>query len=321
MRGTRRPGGDAKQRGDEERETRALLSRAEAEAEAELGLPIPRGVWEYIHSTFGGKFTDREEAEGYAAFIPQYVGLIAAWNRCTASRPARKKLAAGKCGPPTPKALARNLELVWFVTERVIPFLALRQGRFQTDFRRGPRAPGRAGPWDQLCDEWNQMHPRIADQKGSGETLRREYRDAVVNEHVTRALLEDLKWRQAKAVLQRLCFMAPGAPPASVGNACILDLPIIKATEPDDLRQALARADGNPLEALRLLGATEDELQRHADDVRTYLREHATLEDRLAYATLSPEVAERPLLAPIEGRPRVALCAVCVMQPRSSAGP
>jgi hypothetical protein len=299
-------------RRDEEREILAVLGKAKKAAEAQLGMAIPRPVWEMMKKMFGGGLTDREEAEGFAEFVSQYVEVLAAWE----SSRTRRAVPAAKHKRPSPRALERNIELVLFITERVIPFVALREGHFHTAFRRGPRLAGQAGPWEELCEEWNRLHPRVSEQKGSGETLRREYLAAIRNGYITSALLEKLRWRQARAVLQRLCVMAPSAPPASVGNACILDLPTVKASRPEQLQDAMERANRNPLEALRILGATEDELRAHADAVRTYLREHATLEDRLARATLDAEVAQRPLLGDVEERPEVTLCACCLMPDR-----
>jgi hypothetical protein len=68
-----------------------------------------------------------------------------------------------------------NLELAWFVVERIIPFAQLLQG----DLMPGRHLPTQRPLWDLLYDEWNRTHPHPLEQKNSGETLSREYRRAV----------------------------------------------------------------------------------------------------------------------------------------------
>jgi len=87
-----------------------------------------------------------------------------------------------------PGALARNLELAWFVVERVIPFDELLHGRVKL----GPR--NRHGiPWDALANEWNALSPDPGRHFSSGRTLSRGYYRAVANSHLVGDLLDELK--------------------------------------------------------------------------------------------------------------------------------
>ncbi|MFB3881003.1 MAG: hypothetical protein ACE149_07050 [Armatimonadota bacterium] len=297
---------------NEECEIRSILNKARDLAGKQLGRPMPRAVWEYIVSTFGGDLTGREEAEGFADFVPQYVGLLQAFCDSTDVRSGKRKTRQAVDQSPTSKALARKLELIWFVTERVVPFLSFREGSLRTNFKRGPGARGRAKPWEKLREEWNCTHTHPSEHMSSGETLRREYREAVTNRHVVSALLEELKPRQVEAVLQRTCLMSPGASPASLGRICLREFPSVQASPPSDIREVLKRADFRPKEIHRLLGITEEEMREHANAVRAYMREKATREDRLARVTVDPKLAAKPLLAMDDEEPRLSLCGACL---------
>lgn len=71
-----------------------------------------------------------------------------------------------------PKAHADNLELAWYVVERIIPFEQLLQGRLKPG-RHGPR---NGAPWNDLAEEWNLTHPR---KQKTSATLRHEYYHAI----------------------------------------------------------------------------------------------------------------------------------------------
>jgi len=101
------------------------------------------------------------------------------------------------------KARARNLELAWFVVERIIPFEQL---MLNADLKPGHH--GRpAMPWDFLAAEWNRTHPHdpfgSGKKKTRGDNLKDEYYRAIRNSHLVRDLLSELQ-REVDQQLERL---------------------------------------------------------------------------------------------------------------------
>jgi len=90
------------------------------------------------------------------------------------------------------KSDARNLELLSFVVERVIPFAQLlekRLGKEDTDVRLRPghRGPKVAVPRDALKEEWNRTHPH--DTMSSGNVLMGQFYRAAAKPHLRREFL------------------------------------------------------------------------------------------------------------------------------------
>ena len=139
MKGTRRLGEVSQERRKEKEAILSLLRQARASAEAQLGQSIPPEVWDYMDGLFGTDLTNKEEAEDYARAIPQYIELIRLFQESNSSSTARKRTRKTQYRPPPSDVLARRIELIWFVTERVVSFLEFRQGRLKTRFKRGPR--------------------------------------------------------------------------------------------------------------------------------------------------------------------------------------
>ncbi len=72
-------------------------------------------------------------------------------------------------------AHARNLERAWFVAERIIPFMQLREGNLWPG-RNGPRS---GVPWAALLDEMKRTHPHLCYYISKGKALGDVYRRGV----------------------------------------------------------------------------------------------------------------------------------------------
>jgi cytochrome b561 len=99
------------------------------------------------------------------------------------------------------KADARNLELAWFVVERIIPFsqlLAPRLDKRGKDVRLlpGHRGPQVSVPRQALAEEWNRTHPWWP---MSGDVLMRQFYRAAGRAHLARELLSQLQSEIAEA--------------------------------------------------------------------------------------------------------------------------
>jgi hypothetical protein len=119
----------------------------------------------------------------------------------------------------TPGVHTRNLELAWFVVERVIPFTQLLKG----DLKPGRHGPRVAVPWVALAEEWNALASSAINSGyyfRSGRTLKDEYYRAMRNSGVVRDLLKQLRRElaQAQAQARRIVddlLAAGSAPPQS----------------------------------------------------------------------------------------------------------
>ena len=103
--------------------------------------------------------------------------------------------APGKRPARYAKADARNLELLSFVVERIIPFGHLQEQRLDRhgkDVRllRGHRRTEAAVPRQALADEWNRLHPH--DRMSSGDVLMGEFYYAAARPHLTSEFLSQL---------------------------------------------------------------------------------------------------------------------------------
>lgn len=98
--------------------------------------------------------------------------------------------------PQYQKADARNLELLAFVVERIIPFAQLLKpcpgkGGKDTRLLPGHRGPKVAVPREYLCREWNRTHPH--DPMSSGDTLMRKFHRAAKQPHLCGQFLFQVK--------------------------------------------------------------------------------------------------------------------------------
>jgi len=152
----------------------------------------------------------------------------AALGAALANLPVLKKVRIRKpkvTGEPfkRPGVLARNLELAWFVVERVIPFDQLLHGRVKLGHRN------RDGiPWDALANEWNALSADPRRHLRSGRTLSREYYRAVANSHLVRNLLDDLQRglddaRKEVAFGLHILRVRTALPPASHARAVLAE--------------------------------------------------------------------------------------------------
>jgi len=94
------------------------------------------------------------------------------------------------------KADARNLDLAWFVVERVIPFGQL-LGDPPGSLRPGHRGPKVAVPWRALAGEWNRLRPRR--QFAKDTALSRAYYRATRKEHIEHDLRAQLTEARQRA--------------------------------------------------------------------------------------------------------------------------
>ncbi len=111
------------------------------------------------------------------------------------------------------KADARNLEVLAFVVERIIPFdqlLNKRPGKNGEDVRLLPGHRGRkvAVPRQALADEWNRTHPY--DVMGSGDVLMGQFHRAATRPHLRDAFIRqvasavDKEWQEQRNALARI---------------------------------------------------------------------------------------------------------------------
>ena len=111
------------------------------------------------------------------------------------------------------KADARNLELLSFVVERIIPFAQLFEKRLDKhgkDVRLlpGHRGPQVAVPRQALADEWNPPHPWWPMK--SGDELMKQFYRAAARPHLCRGFLQQVEseilaeWTKREAVFTRL---------------------------------------------------------------------------------------------------------------------
>jgi len=112
--------------------------------------------------------------------------------------------AEGKPPARSQNANAKNLELLSFVSERIIPFWQLlkpRLDKYDRDVRLlpGHRGPNVAVPRQYLAEEWNRTHPWWP--MSSGDVLMGQFHRAATRPHIARELLSQLQ-REVQEELQ-----------------------------------------------------------------------------------------------------------------------
>jgi len=156
--------------------------------------PAQRGVL-----TQGFRRLALPKAEAYAIAAVQAAAHLTPRAFAAARRKYRVRdipKAQGKRPARSQKADARNLELLSFVVERIIPFAQLLEPRRDSEKRDnrllpGHRGPNVAVPREALADEWNQTHPHWP--MSSGDVLMGQFNRAAGRPHLAREFLQQLK--------------------------------------------------------------------------------------------------------------------------------
>ena len=135
-------------------------------------------AWQIIVRQFKAKGRPTHDLVEYERRLQEY-----AWDRLyygallhTVQRRAKSNRRAAGVPFVREKSRARNLDIAWFVVERVIPF---RQLVDTEQLLVGPHGPGAGLPWDDLADEWNRTHPHdpfgSGKRRSRGDNLKDEY--------------------------------------------------------------------------------------------------------------------------------------------------
>jgi len=179
------------------------------------------------------------------------------------------------------KPHARNLELAWFVVERVISFGQLLHG---ADLRPGRRG-SHGTPWDSLAEEWNRTHPHVQQHISSGRTLKDEYYRAVRKTHFTSELLTQFEQTldEEFATLHRLAqAVAPHLAPLSDEETELWYKEYWDSPEGQAARRDITEAAGRlrrliertPLDRLRALAQERSDRYRAGLTRQDLIRNH-----------------------------------------------